>query len=47
MKIFRALGFGLVIVILQELMFEVFSAFEQTLLAFFDITQKVLGSIPI
>ena len=42
MRIFRALGLGLAIIILQFLMRDVFSAFEVTLLQFFEFTQAIL-----
>ena len=43
MKLFRALGLGLAIIILQFLMNEVWQAFEATLLQFFNVLQTVLG----
>ncbi len=36
MKIFRAIGLGLALIIIRFLMPEVFSALEKTLLMFFD-----------
>jgi hypothetical protein len=42
MKIFRALGLGLVILILQATMGSVFNSFENMLITFFDTTSVVL-----
>ena len=44
MRIFRAVDLGLAIVILQFLMGEVFSAFENTLLKLFEVAQFVLST---
>jgi len=42
MGIFRAIGLGLVIIILKFLMPVVFAGLENTLVVFFDTTQSVL-----
>jgi len=42
MKILRAIGFGLAIIILMFLMPSVFHALEQTLLQFFSVLQMLL-----
>lgn len=43
MKIFRAIGFGLALVIIRLAMPEVFMALEDTLLEFFNLFQTVLS----
>ena len=43
MKIFRAIGFGLALVIIRLAMPEVFEALEDTLLEFFNFLQTVLS----
>jgi hypothetical protein len=45
MKINRAIGLGIGILVLQILMSEVFNGFEETLLATFDTTQTALGAV--
>lgn len=45
MKINRAIGLGIGILVLQWLMSEVFVGFEQTLMATFDTTQAALGAV--
>jgi len=42
MKIFRALGLAVGIIVLKLLMGEVFFAFEQTLLRFFGLVQTIM-----
>ena len=43
MKILRALGFGLALIILRFLMPDIFLALEKTLLLFFDVLQTGLS----
>jgi hypothetical protein len=43
MKIFRAIGLGLAIVIIGNLMPEVFQGFENTLLKFFEFLSEVFS----
>jgi hypothetical protein len=45
MGIFRALGLGLTIVILKLLLPDVMSGIEGTLVAFFGVTQALLGGV--
>lgn len=45
MGIFRALGLGLVIVILKLLLPDVMSGIEGTLVAFFGVAESLLGSV--
>lgn len=45
MGIFKALGFGLTIVILKLLIPDVMSGFEGTLTAFFGVTETVFGNV--
>lgn len=45
MKINRAIGLGIGILVLQWLMSEVFAGFEETLMATFDTTQAALGAV--
>ncbi|MEI6191260.1 MAG: hypothetical protein WCP24_02755 [bacterium] len=54
MKILKALGLGLTILILRSLLPEVFQAFENTLLQFFhlagsllDKTQVLVNTLPV
>ena len=54
MKILRAIGLGVVIIILKFLMFDVFSSFEETVISFFttlrnglDVADKGLESLKI
>jgi hypothetical protein len=44
MKIFRALGLGIGIVVLKLLMGEVFFAFEATLLQLFSLLQTIFST---
>ncbi len=44
MKILRAIGLGLTIIMLKFLIPQVFAGFENTLLVFFDVLQSVLGT---
>lgn len=44
MKIFKVFSLGLLIVMLQFLVPEIFSGFENTLLVFFETIQSVLAS---
>lgn len=46
MKIFKALGWGLFIVIIRNTMPEVFNAFRDTLTTFFSLANKILESGP-
>jgi len=46
MKIFRAVGLGVAIIVLKLLMPEVFKAFESSLLVFFSVLQGVLNAFP-
>jgi hypothetical protein len=43
MKILRAVGLGITIIMLQFLVPRLFAGFENTLLAFFDTLQSTLG----
>jgi len=43
MKVFRAFGIGVLIIILKFLIPEIFSAFESTLVLFFDTLQNGLS----
>jgi hypothetical protein len=45
MGIFKALGLGLTIVILKLLLPDVMSGIEGTLVAFFSVTEKLLGGV--
>lgn len=45
MKINRAIGLGIGILVLQMVMSEVFRGFEETLLATFDTAQAALGAV--
>ncbi len=45
MKINRAVGLGIGILVLQMLMSEVFSSFEETLIATFGTTQVALTAV--
>ena len=45
MKIFRAIGLGLAILILQATMSEVFNAFENTAISFFDASEAIFDSV--
>lgn len=45
MRINRAIGLGIGILVLQMLMSEVFSSFENTLIATFDTTQVALSAV--
>jgi hypothetical protein len=47
MRINRAIGLGIGILVLQMLMSEVFSSFERTLVATFDTTQSLLGVVEV
>jgi hypothetical protein len=44
MRIFRAIGLGLAIVILKTLMPEVFGGFEATLVQFFGLAQHGIAT---
>lgn len=43
MKILRAIGLGIVLVIIRIVMPDVFHALQDTLLKFFDLTQNVFS----
>jgi hypothetical protein len=45
MRINRAIGLGIGILVLQMLMSDVFGGFEETLLATFDTTQTALSAV--
>lgn len=45
MRINRAIGLGIGILVLQMLMSEVFSSFEKALIATFDTTQVALSAV--
>jgi hypothetical protein len=45
MRINRAIGLGIGILVLQWFMSEVFNGFEETLLATFDTTQTALSAV--
>lgn len=45
MRINRAIGLGIGILVLQFLMSEVFQAFENTLITTFNTTDSVLGQV--
>lgn len=45
MRINRAIGLGIGILVLQMLMSQVFAGFEQTLLVTFDTTQTALRAV--
>lgn len=45
MRINRAIGLGIGILVLQVLMSEVFQAFEHTLITTFNTTDSVLGVV--
>lgn len=45
MGIFKALGFGLTIIILKFLLPDVMSGFEGTLTAFFGVTETILHNV--
>ena len=45
MRINRAIGLGIGILVLQMLMSEVFGGFEDTLIATFDTTQTALSAV--
>jgi len=45
MRINRAIGLGIGILVLQMLMSQVFAGFEETLLVTFDTTQTALRSV--
>ncbi|KKS39340.1 MAG: hypothetical protein UU98_C0002G0056 [Parcubacteria group bacterium GW2011_GWD2_42_14] len=45
MRINRAIGLGIGILVLQMVMSEVFRGFEETLLATFDTTQAALSAV--
>ena len=45
MRINRAIGLGIGILVLHMMMSEVFNGFEDTLLATFDTTQAALGVV--
>lgn len=45
MRINRAIGLGIGILVLQMMMSEVFGGFEETLLATFDTTQTALSAV--
>jgi hypothetical protein len=44
MKILRAIGLGLTIIMFKFLIPHLFAGFESTLLVFFDTLQTILGS---
>ena len=45
MRINRAIGLGIGILVLQSLMSQVFASFEDTLITAFDTTQTVLTTV--
>lgn len=45
MKIFRAIGLGLLIIILKFLVPEIFGAGEETIITTFDMTTSVLNQV--
>lgn len=43
---FRAIGFGITLVVIRVMMPEVFSGLEDTLVKFFQVIQDMLGQFP-